>query len=191
MDKLAWQFIGLCYLIFMVYWAFAAFSVKRVVEKQAWRERVWLFLVTFVALLLIGGARGHLGGFSRTILWRPTATLDVLCCLIVLAGLMILLWARTVLGGNWSGMVVFRENHELIERGPYGYVRHPIYSGVFLMVLGTAILSGRVSGFLAFLILVAGFWVKSRQEEKMMTKHFPETYKNYRKRVKALIPFVF
>jgi protein-S-isoprenylcysteine O-methyltransferase Ste14 len=190
MDKLAWQFIDLCYLIFVMYWALAAFSVKRAVEKQDWRERLGLVLVMFLAFESIQ-SRGALGRYTSITVWRPTPALDVACAAIVFAGLVTMLWARTVLGRNWSGSMVFRENHELIERGPYGYVRHPIYSGLFLMALGTATLSGRVGGFLAFVILVVGFWFKLRQEERLMAKHFPEAYENYRTRVKALIPFVF
>ncbi len=189
MDRLAWRFIDVCYLIFFVYWFVAAFSVKRAVEKQSRRQRMGL-LVTMVAAFELIRRGGMFGKYTDITLWGPTPALDAACAAIVLAGLVTMLWARAVLGGNWSGSVVFRENHELIERGPYGYVRHPIYSGLFLMVLGTAILSGRVGALFGFLILVLGFWFKLRQEERLMTKHFPEAYENYRTRVKALIPFV-
>jgi protein-S-isoprenylcysteine O-methyltransferase Ste14 len=95
-----------------------------------------------------------------------------------------------VLGGNWSGRVTFKENHELIQRGPYRFVRHPIYSGLLLMVLGTAVVLNRAGPFLGFVIYFAALGVKLRQEEALMTRHFPETYPPYKARTKALIPFI-
>jgi protein-S-isoprenylcysteine O-methyltransferase Ste14 len=127
----------------------------------------------------------------NVILWRRTLWTGLLADAIVLAGLAVSLWARTTLGGNWSASVTFKENHELIERGLYRYVRHPIYSGLLLMVLGAAILFGRLFGFIALVIVFLGFWFKSRQEERLLTRHFPEAYPSYKSRVRALIPFVF
>lgn len=87
--------------------------------------------------------------------------------------------------------MVFKEHHELIGRGPYRYVRHPIYTGVLLMLLGTVILFGRSMGLILWGVSVAGFRVKARQEERLLTKHFPTAYPRYRARVRAaLIPFV-
>jgi len=190
MDRFAMEFIGICFAVFYVYWIVAAFWVKRAVEKQSRRQRLLLVLAMSVAFLLIRRS-GVFGTYADVILWGRTLALDVICDAMVLAGLIVVLWARAVLGSNWSGSVVFRENHELIERGPYGYVRHPIYSGVFLMILGTAILAGRVGGFVAFVVIFVGLWIKSRQEERLLTRHFPEAYENYRGRVKGLVPFVF
>ncbi|MGA3145773.1 MAG: isoprenylcysteine carboxylmethyltransferase family protein, partial [Verrucomicrobiota bacterium] len=98
---------------------------------------------------------------------------------------------RSGLGGNWSGSVTFKENHELIVRGPYRFVRHPIYTGILLMILGTAIISGRAVAFLALIIGFLIYWQRLRQEEALLTKHFPETYPGYKSRTKALIPFLF
>jgi protein-S-isoprenylcysteine O-methyltransferase Ste14 len=96
-----------------------------------------------------------------------------------------------MLAGNWSYDVVLKEDHEVIERGPYAYVRHPIYSGVLLMVLGSAVISGRCSAFIVLAVLFIGFWFKSLEEERLLTDHFPVEYKKYKQRVKAFIPFVF
>lgn len=76
----------------------------------------------------------------------------------------------------------------MIERGPYRFVRHPIYTGVLLMVLGSVTLWGRMEW---LGISIAGLSVKARREERLLTKHFPEAYPRYRERVKAaIIPFV-
>jgi protein-S-isoprenylcysteine O-methyltransferase Ste14 len=96
-----------------------------------------------------------------------------------------------VLGTNWSGTITFKEDHELIQRGPYAYVRHPIYSGLLLMGLGTAVESGRLASFGLLAAVAAGFAVKAHLEERLMTRHFPEAYPPYRRRVRALIPGVW
>jgi protein-S-isoprenylcysteine O-methyltransferase Ste14 len=126
--------------------------------------------------------------WDRPILPYNLAT-AMLADLLVLAGMWIAIWARVTLGGNWSSRVTLKEGHELIQRGPYRFVRHPIYSGLLLMVLGTAVLVGRTGGFFALLICFSGFWFKGRQEELLLTKHLPG-YPEYMARTKALIPFV-
>jgi protein-S-isoprenylcysteine O-methyltransferase Ste14 len=87
---------------------------------------------------------------------------------------------------------VFREHHELIQSGLYGYVRHPIYTGIILMALGTALERGTV-GAMLFCLLVLAFMVnKAIQEERLLTKHFPNDYPAYKARVKTrIIPFVW
>ncbi|MGH9393685.1 MAG: methyltransferase family protein, partial [Terriglobales bacterium] len=99
-------------------------------------------------------------------------------------------WARRSLGGNWSSSPTLKQGHELVQRGPYGYVRNPIYTALLLMLLGTCIFVGRARAALAIVLAVAGLWVKLKQEEALMERQFPDTYPPYRKRVKALIPYL-
>jgi len=133
--------------------------------------------------------------------WRPYPlnlrvvphgpAVDIVGAALCLAGLVGAVWARRTLGDNWSAAVTLKHGHELIVRGPYNYVRHPIYTGILLMVLGTAIAIGRLHAWIGLLVCVVGFWVKLRQEEALMTRQFPDAYPPYRRRVKALVPFVF
>jgi protein-S-isoprenylcysteine O-methyltransferase Ste14 len=124
-------------------------------------------------------------------LWSHDLTSGLIADVVTFLGLLLTLWARVVLGGNWSSGVAFKEQHELIERGPYAYVRHPIYSGVLVMFLGIAIFRGIISGFILLAIVFVGLWLKAVQEEKLLTRHFGETYLQYKGRVKALVPFVW
>ena len=107
---------------------------------------------------------------------------------LTLAGLALALWARTALGGNWSGIVTLKEDHELIRHGPYGHVRHPIYSAILLMVLGSALAIGTIGALVGLPLIGLGVWLKVRQEEALMTAHFPAEYPIYRTEVRALIP---
>jgi len=84
-----------------------------------------------------------------------------------------------------------KEGHELIQKGPYAVVRHPIYSGLMLATLGTAIAYGELSGFIGFAMVVVAWGYKSRLEEDAMAEQFGAQYQKYRSRVKALVPFVW
>jgi protein-S-isoprenylcysteine O-methyltransferase Ste14 len=107
-----------------------------------------------------------------------------------MAGLAVALWARVILGRNWSGVVTLKEGHELVERGPYRFVRHPIYTGILTMFFATALVRGHVAGFAGVLLMFASFWIKLGREEKLMLQQFPERYAAYQHRAKRIIPFV-
>jgi len=183
MTTLTGQFIFLCWAIFIIYWIVAAFGVKRTVERQAgW----WRILVLLIAMAIAFFMINH-----DVTLWPYTLMIGIFADIVTLIGLIIMLWARTVLGGNWSTSTVLKWNHELIQRGPYRYVRHPIYSGLLLMVLGAAIFYGRAIFFVALAISFITAWLRAREEEMLLNRHFPEEYPDYKARVKAFIPFVF
>ena len=86
--------------------------------------------------------------------------------------------------------MTFKQDHEWIERGPYRFARHPIYTGMLLLCVGTALARGRLGAWVGVGLFCVGLWIKLRQEEALMLRHFPDEYPGYRKRVKALVPFV-
>jgi len=110
--------------------------------------------------------------------------------IITFAGLAFTAWARTILGRNWSADVTIRQDHHLIRTGPYRWVRHPIYSGLLLAMLGTAIYLGLLRGLAGTLIGLAAFRMKASLEEAFLTEQFGREYIEYKKKVKALIPSV-
>jgi protein-S-isoprenylcysteine O-methyltransferase Ste14 len=182
------KFVVVCWVVIAFIWVISAMSVKPTRERQPLPGRLLYLLFTTVVVVLL--SRGIREGYLAREVLPHTLWTGILADVIVLAGLVVAIWARAVLGGNWSARVTLKENHELIRRGPYRIVRHPIYSGLLLMVLGTAVLVGRVSGFFALLVCFCGFWVKSRQEEALLTSRLPG-YSEYKARTKALVPFVF
>jgi protein-S-isoprenylcysteine O-methyltransferase Ste14 len=186
--ELAGRFIAACWAVFFVVWVIAALFAKRTIE----RSRSWARWMVWIVLILLVGTRSSWRPFSNGVsMWRATSGLAVVAAAVTAAGLSIALWARAVLGGNWSGAVVLKEQHELIDRGPYAFVRHPIYTGVLLMALGTVTFWGTREGVILFAIVVAGLIVKARREERLLTTHFPQ-YPRYCARVRArLVPYVF
>jgi len=100
------------------------------------------------------------------------------------------IWARLTLGRNWSATVTVKEDHSFVYRGPYRVVRHPIYAGILLAMLGTATVYDEAGCFLAVVFAFVGWWLKTRKEEDFMAQEFGEEYRRYQKNVKRLIPFV-
>jgi protein-S-isoprenylcysteine O-methyltransferase Ste14 len=109
---------------------------------------------------------------------------------ITVAGLLFSVWARRHLGANWSQAVTLKQDHELITSGPYALVRHPIYTGLLLALLGSALARGEWRGLLAVLIVFGVLWQKLRLEEKFMRNQFGESYEAYSRRVTALVPYI-
>jgi protein-S-isoprenylcysteine O-methyltransferase Ste14 len=110
--------------------------------------------------------------------------------LIFLSGLSFAIWARFHLGTNWSGRPAIRENHTLTRTGPYALVRNPIYTGFLTGILGTAIATGSLLAFFCMVIIFVGFLAKIRVEEEILAEEFGEEYREYRRRTKALVPWI-
>jgi protein-S-isoprenylcysteine O-methyltransferase Ste14 len=110
---------------------------------------------------------------------------------VVLIGVSFAIWARLQLGGNWSAAVSVKEGHTLIRQGPYTIVRHPIYSGLLLSLLGVAVIAGQVRGLLGVGVFFLALWLKSSMEERFMLEEFGAEYRSYQQRVKALVPYLF
>lgn len=175
-----------CWVLLILYWNISARSSKPAAELQSWASRlarlpVWLGYILLVAAWVypFGMVIPH------TVI---TAYLGVAICA---AGLFTAIWSRKALGGNWSRDVELKQGHKLVERGPYRFVRHPIYTSHLLLGLGTAVASDSVVGFAGLLSFFIGFWIKLKQEENLLVSHFPDEYPAYKARVKALVPFVF
>jgi protein-S-isoprenylcysteine O-methyltransferase Ste14 len=107
------------------------------------------------------------------------------------AGIGIAVLARVILGRNWSGTVTVKRDHQLIRRGPYAVVRHPIYSGLALALFGTAVFHARVGSLAGFALALLNWRLKSLAEEAFMEREFGADYAEYKRRVKALIPLVW
>jgi protein-S-isoprenylcysteine O-methyltransferase Ste14 len=188
-DSLVRQIINGCWILFIVVWALAAIFTKRTVYRQPRVQRLAYMVPIVVGCWLLFNRSRLPRLLSARIVPHADALLLVAAILCV-AGLGFCFWARTVLGRNWSGTVTLKEDHELIVRGPYRLVRHPIYTGMLGILLGTAILQGHAGGILGLLLVFASFWIKSSHEEEVMLKQFPEQYPAYRARVKRIIPFI-
>ena len=185
----ALNFISACWGLFVVLWVFAAASTKRTIYRETTLSRLRYIVLLLAGYLITVYARRlpyplkiRIVPSSPYIAWAAAG----LCT----AGLLFALWARATLGRNWSGIVTLKQDHELIERGPYALVRHPIYTGLLVMFLGTAIALGRLGGFIGVALVFFSFWIKLRDEERLMLSQFSDAYGDYQRRVKRLVPFI-
>jgi len=149
--------------------------------------------ILYRIVLLIGGiaffipAHGYEGPMR---LWYVTADEAWICVGLVVLGFAFAWWARIYLGSLWSGQVTTKADHRVVDRGPYGLVRHPIYTGILLAVYATAAVKGTVLGLAAAALITLGIWMKARLEERWLREQLgADAYDAYRRRVPMLVPF--
>jgi protein-S-isoprenylcysteine O-methyltransferase Ste14 len=106
-------------------------------------------------------------------------------------GLAFAIWARFTLGKLWSGNVTLKADHRLVQEGPYKITRHPIYTGLLLALLGTALARDTLAVALGFLCLTGTIVLKLRQEERLLAQYFGPAFDDYRHRVRTLVPFLW
>src|SRR5690242_11553395 len=151
MTATASHIIVTCWLIFLIVWAVAAVRTKRIVERQSLASAMAHRIpVGFGWWLLVVQKWDE--PMSLQIL-PLTAFSQIAGAVICICGLAFTIWARQTLAGNWSSDVTFKQDHELVRRGPYGIVRHPIYTGLLAMCLGTAIHIGQLRGVFSLLLV--------------------------------------
>jgi len=183
------QAVTFPWLVLAVFWAITALGAKKLLRRESGASRLYhlFFMSAVFALLFSHDARiGQLG--LRVVPTSPEAAYIGL--VLTSLGAAFAVWARSTLGGNWSATVAVKENHSFVQRGPYRLVRHPIYAGVLLAMLGTAVVYGEAGCFFAVVLAFVGWWLKARMEEEFMAQQFGEDYRRYQRNVKQLIPFV-
>ena len=172
-----------------LYWLAAAIGTKKTQRRASPRSRLAHLLPLLVGGLLIGLPGLPWDAALGMRLWPPSDLLYGVGFTLLIAGLAFAVWARVHLGRNWSGMVTVKEGHELIRTGPYGYVRHPIYTGILTGAVGTAICSDTLGAALGVVIIAIALGRKLRIEEALMRETFPGQYQKYCAEVPALVPF--
>jgi protein-S-isoprenylcysteine O-methyltransferase Ste14 len=172
--------IDCAWLVFWIYWLVSASTSKESV-RGGWRPR--LTGVSAIGVFVIAGVlRG--GGLAVHSLVLGTIGAVLFACGIALA-----VWGRLHLGRNWGMPMTQRAEPELVTSGPYRFVRHPIYSGLLIAMLGTALVNNLL-GLIVVVVLIAYFYYSGTVEERNLTDTFPEAYPKYRSRTKMLIPFL-
>lgn len=184
-PPLALIVLGLAWAMLGTYWATSSRSSSSSGEFRFYRLlRLLVLAMTFSLLFWRQTAIGFLG--ARFIPSTPPMT--IVAFTIVLLGMAIALWSRIHLGKFWSDKVVLQSEHQLICSGPYARMRHPIYSGVLLGVLGTAFMLGEWRGLIAFLLLLINYAIKARKEERLLAAQFGPGFAQHLSRTGFLLP---
>ena len=181
--------IPLLWIAWMLYWWIAARGAKAVRRRETPMSRASYIAPLVIAVWLIAAGRVPIELLNRQIVPRNPG-LFAAGALLTAAGLAFTVWARRHLAGNWSATVTIKENHTLVRDGPYRYVRHPIYTGILLAFVGSALARDEWRAVLGLAIAFFSFWRKLRLEERWLTEVFGEDYRRYCEEVRALIPFV-
>ena len=182
--------IGL-WAAFLIYWAIAGIFAKRGAERRALRRgmamRFALFLI-IVTALFFARRSADLQALQQAELHSvPMAATGAV---LVTLGAIVAFTARGAIGRNWGSPGTRKTDTELVTHGPYSLIRHPIYAGILLMMVGTAI---GLSPIWWLVAVAAGiyFVTSARAEESYMTERFPDAYPAYKARTKMLVPFLF
>jgi protein-S-isoprenylcysteine O-methyltransferase Ste14 len=182
-----WQMEVIPWYVFGAYWAVSWLRVKRTkaTEKSLDRFLTVAMLVVAFSLLFenwtrIGPLRLRFIPEQPWIAWIGIALTWV--------GVAIAVWARYCIGAYWSARVTLKEGHQLIRTGPYAFVRHPIYTGMLLGVIGATLIAGEWRGIVAVILLLVAHSLKALREEALLTKEFGDEYISYRKQTGFLFP---
>jgi protein-S-isoprenylcysteine O-methyltransferase Ste14 len=167
---------------FWIYWLAASVGVKT--GRTRWGQFAGIRVGIILIILLLARLR-VLKGHTVT----HDAVLEGIGLGLFLLGLAVAVWARIYLGGNWGMPMTRKDNPELVTTGPYHLIRHPIYSGILLAMIGTAI---AVSVYwLIAAVVIGGYFIYSATvEERYMAERFPDTYPGYKRSTKMLVPFL-
>jgi len=180
--------LNACWIIFALYWLVSAFNRKTTKKRETYLQRFGYTVPLVFAFCFLYRPQAHYYGwlgarfvpFSAAAQWAGVA--------LTMAGVAIAIWARFHLGSNWSGVVTLKEGHELIRTGPYRMIRHPIYTGILLGLLGTMVTVGEVRGILALAIAWASFYVKARREELFLTQEFGAAFLEHQRSTGMFLP---
>jgi protein-S-isoprenylcysteine O-methyltransferase Ste14 len=182
-------FFPVVWIVFVLYWQLKAADTKTTQRLEPAASRILRVFIFLIAIVLLSGPRIPLPWLYLQ-LWPQGYLPFWLGAAITVAGLLSAVWARVHLGRNWSRSVTIKQGHELITTGPYGVVRHPIYTGILTGFLGMAIAISQVRGFIVVILVFFAFWLKLSMEEKWMRSQFGETYTTYARQTAALVPYL-
>ena len=178
---------GYLWVAWLLVWLIWAFRSKQTKQRESLGSRMSYTVLVWAAGYCMFGAK-NLGEWWHRDILPHMAWLGPAGVAITALGFAFTLWARYILGGNWSGAVTIKVGHELIRTGPYGWVRHPIYTGMIVATTGTAIALDQWRGVVAAILMWLGFTIKRLKEEQFMRQTFGEQYTDYARTTGAIFP---
>ncbi len=187
-SSMIWRYlIGVPWVVFVAYWAVGALKTRRTVRREPFASRYGVLFLEILGFVLVFSDTAGIGVLGHRVVHR-TYTLGITGVALTWIGIAIALWARWHLGQYWSARITLKEDHKLISTGPYAYFRHPIYSGLDLAALGGALAIDEWRCVAGVCLIVAGYWIKARKEESMLTAQFGEAFKEHCRHTGFLIP---
>ena len=183
------KLLALIWLAWVVSWVVAAFwSGRTKAHVPTWDSWVYRLPILLGAIFLMPLTARVLGAAP---LYNVGTLGTYLLALVTVGGISFTWWARIHLGRFWSNAITHKEDHRIIDTGPYGMVRHPIYTGLIIGMLATGLAVGTWTAILGALFVSFGEWQKARMEEGFLSVELgQEAYRNYSRRVPMIVPFL-
>jgi protein-S-isoprenylcysteine O-methyltransferase Ste14 len=183
------ELLALIWVAWIISWVVASFfSARTEKHVRTWDSRAYRIPIIAGAVLLLPWTAQLLGVQP---LWHPGRAGTYLLAALALAGISFTWWARIHLGRFWSNAITRKEGHRVIDTGPYGLVRHPIYTGLIGAMVATGLAVGTVAALLGTVLIALGLWQKARMEEGFLTTELgADAYGPYCRRVPMLVPFL-
>ena len=174
------QIIGALWAILGLYWLAAAFGRKRAEKREPAAERLVHILLMIGGFALLYSPDPRFGALNRRFL-PASPLLGIFGVVLTAAGVAFAIWARAHLGKYWSGDVAIRQEHRLIRTGPYKFIRHPIYAGMLLALIGTVMVIGEYRAIVGFGVILLGFVNKARKEESFLRAQFGAGFEEHKR----------
>jgi protein-S-isoprenylcysteine O-methyltransferase Ste14 len=185
---MTWRYlIGIPWMAFVLYWTISALNTKPTEKRESFAARYGIMLLEVIGFVLLFRHSADIGFLGQRVIPRSFA-IGITAVTLTWAGIALAIWARWHLGQYWSGRITIKEDHKLIRTGPYTRLRHPIYSGLDLAAIGSALAIGRWRCMVGVCVIIAGFWIKAKREEAMLGRHFGSDFEEHRRQTGFLLP---
>ena len=175
------------WIVFVVYWVITALKTRATVRQESMASRYGVLALEIAGFLLLFNQRAGVGVLALHIFPR-TRVGAIAGTVATWAGIGLALWARAHLGQYWSARITLKEDHQLIRTGPYARLRHPIYTGLDLAAIGSAVVIDHWRCVLGVTLIMLGYAIKARREERLLAGQFGGSFEEHRKRTGFLLP---
>ena len=182
-----WHLAEVPWAIFVVYWIAGSLKTRATREKESSLSRITTVLVEIAGFVLLFSRATDVGFLGTRVIPR-TILGAITGVAFTWAGIALAIWARYHLAEYWSARITIKEGHQLIRTGPYSNLRHPIYSGLILAAMGSALVIDHWRCVLGVCLAATGYCFKARKEEAMLEGQFGDAFREHRKHAGFLLP---
>jgi protein-S-isoprenylcysteine O-methyltransferase Ste14 len=175
------------WIVFVLYWIVSAIRTRDTLQTESFASRYAILLIEVAGFVLLFRHSAGIGFLGNRFMHRTLAS-AIVGSILTWMGIGLAIWARYHLAEYWSARITIKEDHQLIRTGPYARLRHPIYSGIVLAAIGSAVVIDQWRCVLGVCLVLIGYCIKARKEETMPTQQFGDAFREHQKHAGFLIP---
>lgn len=175
------------WIVFVLYWIVSAIRTRDTLQTESFASRYATLLIEVAGFVLLFRHSAGIGFLGNRFMHRTLAS-AIVGSILTWMGIGLAIWARYHLAEYWSARITIKEDHQLIRTGPYARLRHPIYSGIVLAAIGSAVVIDQWRCVLGVCLVLMGYGIKARKEETMLTRQFGDAFREHQKHAGFLIP---